>query len=47
MHRPAIGILAAAQQKYQQAVFISASERLGLETLKQHLLQLIDEPVAV
>ncbi|MBE9208886.1 GTPase HflX [Nostoc sp. LEGE 06077] len=37
--------LAQAQEKYPQAVFISATERLGLETLKQHLLQLIDEPV--
>jgi GTPase len=37
--------LAAAQQKYPQAIFISATEKLGLETLKQHLLQLIDEPV--
>jgi GTPase len=37
--------LAQAQQKYPQAVFISATERLGLETLKQHLLQLIDEPI--
>ncbi|MBU7582947.1 MAG: GTPase HflX [Nostoc sp. TH1S01] len=39
--------LAVAQQNYPQAVFISATERLGLETLKQHLLQLIDEAMEV
>ncbi|BFM40534.1 GTP-binding protein [Synechocystis sp. LKSZ1] len=33
--------LAEAQQLYPQAVFISASKRLGLETLKQHLLRLV------
>lgn len=37
--------LAQAQQQYPQAVFISATERLGLETLKMRSLQLIDEPV--
>lgn len=35
--------LASAQQNYPQAVFISATEKLGLETLKQHLLELIEE----
>ncbi|MFN6561274.1 MAG: GTPase HflX [Nostoc sp. ChiSLP01] len=42
--------LAQVQQQYPQAVFISATERLGLETLKLRSLQLIDErfePVAV
>jgi GTP-binding protein HflX len=38
--------LAKAQQEYPQAMFISATERLGLETFKQHLLQIIDESVA-
>ncbi|MCC2693429.1 GTPase HflX [Nodularia sp. LEGE 04288] len=45
--------LAKVQQEYPQAVFISASKGLGLETLKMRLptvgrspsLQLIDEPV--
>jgi GTPase len=37
--------LAKAQQEYPQAMFISATERLGLETFKQHLLQLIVESV--
>ncbi|MDZ8079045.1 MAG: GTPase HflX [Nostoc sp. DcaGUA01] len=37
--------LAQVQQDYPQAVFISATERLGLETLKVRSLQLIDEPV--
>jgi len=36
--------LAQAQQKYPQAVFISATKRLGLETLKVRSLELIDEP---
>ena len=35
--------LALAQQKYPEAVFISATQRLGLETLRQRLLQLIDK----
>ncbi|MDZ8186298.1 MAG: hypothetical protein RMX96_15780 [Nostoc sp. ChiSLP02] len=35
--------LAQVQQRYPQAVFISATERLGLETLKLRSLQLIDE----
>ncbi|BAY78122.1 GTP-binding protein HSR1-related protein [Nostoc linckia NIES-25] len=42
--------LSQVQQQYPQAVFISATERLGLETLKLRSLQLIDErfePVAV
>jgi GTP-binding protein HflX len=34
--------LAQAQQAYPNAIFISATERLGLDTLKQRLLQLID-----
>ncbi|MBD2778458.1 GTPase HflX [Iningainema tapete] len=38
--------LALAQQKYPEAVFISATQRLGLDTLRQRLLQLIDEPIA-
>ncbi|MBD2448446.1 GTPase HflX [Nostoc sp. FACHB-152] len=39
--------LAKAQQEHPQAMFISATKRLGLETFKQHLLQIIDESVAV
>ncbi|MFH7026627.1 MAG: GTPase HflX [Heteroscytonema crispum UTEX LB 1556] len=39
------GTLAIIQQEYPQAVFISAIERLGLDTLKQKMLQLIDESV--
>jgi GTP-binding protein HflX len=38
--------LAKAQQEYPEAVFISATKRLGLETLKGRSLQLIDETVA-
>jgi GTP-binding protein HflX len=38
-------ILAKAQQNYPEAMFISATARLGLETLKQRLLQLISAPV--
>jgi GTP-binding protein HflX len=34
--------LVQAQQAYPNAIFISATERLGLDTLKQRLLQLID-----
>ncbi|MBW4452327.1 MAG: GTPase HflX [Nostoc indistinguendum CM1-VF10] len=37
--------LARVQQDYPEAVFISASQRLGLETLKMRSLQLIDERV--
>lgn len=37
--------LALAEQKYPQSVFISATQRLGLETLRQRLLQLVDESV--
>ncbi len=37
--------LALAGQKYPEAVFISATQRLGLETLRQRLLQVIDQPV--
>jgi GTPase len=38
--------LALAQEEFPQALFISASERLGLETLRQRLLQLIRYAVA-
>ena len=38
--------LAQAQEEFPQAVFISASERLGLETLRQRLAQLIHHAVA-
>ena len=38
--------LTLAQQKYPEAVFISATQRLGLETLRQRLLQLVDEVVS-
>jgi len=34
--------LAQAQQVYPNAIFISATERLGLDTLKKRLLELID-----
>ena len=34
--------LAEAQQAYPEALFISATERLGLDTLKQRLLHLVD-----
>ncbi|MBD2530788.1 GTPase HflX [Nostoc flagelliforme FACHB-838] len=37
--------LARVQQDYPEAVFISASQRLGLETFKMRSLQLIDERV--
>ncbi len=37
--------LARVQQEYPEAVFISATQRLGLETLKMRSLQLINEPV--
>ncbi|BDI17645.1 GTPase HflX [Nostoc cf. commune SO-36] len=37
--------LARVQQEYPDAVFISATQRLGLETLKMRSLQLIDEPM--
>ncbi|MFB2935889.1 GTPase HflX [Aerosakkonemataceae cyanobacterium BLCC-F154] len=37
--------LALAQEEFPQAVFISASERLGLETLRQRLAQLVDYAV--
>ncbi|MBG1241953.1 GTPase HflX [Nostoc sp. NZL] len=37
--------LARVQQDYPEAVFISATQRLGLETLKMRSLQLIDEPM--
>ncbi len=38
--------LAFAQQEYPEAVFISATQRLGLETLRQRLVQLIDKAVS-
>jgi GTP-binding protein HflX len=38
--RVASEVLAQAQQAYADALFISASERLGLETLKQRIVQL-------
>ncbi|MEM9163820.1 MAG: GTPase HflX, partial [Cyanobacteria bacterium P01_F01_bin.4] len=38
--------LALAKEEYPQAVFISAAKRLGLETLRQKLVQLIDYAVA-
>jgi GTP-binding protein HflX len=34
--------LAQAQENYPNAVFISATERLGLETLRQRLVQLVE-----
>ncbi|MDZ4877046.1 MAG: GTPase HflX [Chroococcidiopsis cubana SAG 39.79] len=37
--------LAKATQEYPQAVFVSATQRLGLETLKLRSLQLIEESV--
>jgi GTPase len=37
--------LARAKEEYPQAIFISAAQRLGLETLRQRLLQLIDYAV--
>jgi len=39
-------VLALAQQEFPQAVFISASHRLGLETLRQKLGQMVDYAVA-
>jgi GTP-binding protein HflX len=38
--------LALAREEHPQAVFISASERLGLETLRQRLAQLVEYAVA-
>lgn len=37
--------LTEAQQRYPEAVFISATHHLGLETLKMRSLKLIDEPI--
>lgn len=37
--------LALAQQEYPEAVFISATQRLGLDTLRQRLVQFIDNGV--
>lgn len=39
--------IAIAQEEYPQALFISATERLGLETLRSKLLQLVDYAVTV
>ncbi|MBD2195828.1 MULTISPECIES: GTPase HflX [Calothrix] len=36
--------LVAAQERYPESVFISATQHLGLETLKRRSLELIDEP---
>lgn len=38
--------LALAQEEFPQAVFISASDRLGLETLRHRLAQLVEYAVA-
>ncbi|MEM8805733.1 MAG: GTPase HflX [Cyanobacteria bacterium P01_G01_bin.38] len=38
--------LALAKEEYPQAVFISAAKRLGLETLRHKLVQLIDYAIA-
>jgi len=38
--------LALAQREFPEAVFISAIQRLGLETLRQRLVQLVDEAVS-
>jgi GTP-binding protein HflX len=37
--------LAQAREEFPLAIFISASERLGLETLRQRLGQLVDYAV--
>jgi GTP-binding protein HflX len=39
--------LELAKEDYPQAVFISAAQRLGLETLRQQLIKLIDYAIAV
>ncbi|PSN18575.1 GTPase HflX [filamentous cyanobacterium CCP5] len=39
--------LVLAQEEYPQAIFVSATQRLGLETLRLKLLQLVDYAVAV
>ncbi|NEQ48840.1 MAG: GTPase HflX [Leptolyngbya sp. SIO3F4] len=38
--------LAVAKDEYPQALFISAAQKLGLETLRQRLVQLVDYAVA-
>nr|WP_199296187.1 GTPase HflX [Trichocoleus sp. FACHB-591] len=38
--------LALAQEEFPQAVFLSASDRLGLETLRRRLAQLVDYAVS-
>jgi GTP-binding protein HflX len=40
-------VLAIAQEEYPNALFISATERLGLDTLRRRLLQLVDYAVTV
>lgn len=37
--------LALAKEKYPEALFISATHQLGLDTLRQRLLQAIDRQV--
>ena len=39
-------MLAVAKDEYPQALFISAAQKLGLETLRQHLVKLVDYAVA-
>jgi len=39
--------LALAQEEFPQAVFVSATHRLGLDTLRQKLLQLVDYALVV
>ncbi|MEM1255766.1 MAG: GTPase HflX [Cyanobacteria bacterium P01_H01_bin.21] len=38
--------LAVAKDEYPQALFISAAQKLGLETLRQHLVKLVDYAIA-
>nr|WP_326520830.1 GTPase HflX [Leptothoe spongobia] len=38
--------LAVAKDEYPQALFISAAQKLGLETLRQRLVQLVDYAIA-
>ncbi|MBX2865901.1 MAG: GTPase HflX [Leptolyngbyaceae cyanobacterium MAG.088] len=38
--------LAVAKDEYPQALFISAAQKLGLETLRQHLVKLVNYAVA-
>ncbi len=39
-------IFTLAQKEYPEAVFISATQCLGLETLRQRLVQLINQAVS-